>query len=99
MAHGKVDFLISAASRSKRPLSMPSTVKFSSLGGLLVPYEIKTKEEFKKLLAAATELRVVTKDESSKIKLRTSKGLYTFKTKADDVETLTKGLKIPIVEH
>ncbi len=63
-----------------------------------MPLEIKTKEEFLKLAAAATEVRISRKGESAKLKLRTGKILYTFKTSEEDVEALTKGLKVEVIE-
>ena len=58
-----------------------------------------TKEEFQKLLPAATEIRVVRNGDSTKIKLRTADQLYTYKTKEGEVEALTKGTKTPLVEY
>jgi len=63
-----------------------------------VPREIKTKEDFQKLLPAATEVRVLRGEESAKVKLRTPEQLYTYKTSASEVDSLVKGLKIPVVE-
>lgn len=67
-------------------------------GRLSVPKEIRTKEEFQKLLPEATEVRVLRGEQSAKLKLRTPKSLYTFKTAPEDVDVLLKGLKTPIVE-
>ncbi|HUI86417.1 MAG TPA: hypothetical protein VLY21_04600 [Nitrososphaerales archaeon] len=63
-----------------------------------MPREIKTKEDFQKLLPAATEVRVLRGEESAKVKLRTPEQLYTYKTSASEVDSLVKGLKIPVVE-
>jgi hypothetical protein len=63
-----------------------------------MPREIKSKEEFQKLLPAAIEIRVSRNGETAKIKLRTEDMLYTFKTTDADVAALTKGIKTPIVE-
>jgi hypothetical protein len=63
-----------------------------------MPREIRSKEEFQKLLPSATEIRVVKDGESAKVKLRTRDRLYTFVTKEAEVESLTKGTKVPIVE-
>jgi hypothetical protein len=63
-----------------------------------MPREIRSKEEFQKLLPSATEIRVVKDGESAKVKLRTRDRLYTFVTKEADVESLTKGTKVPVVE-
>ena len=63
-----------------------------------MPREIRSKEEFQKLLPSATEVRVVKDGESAKVKLRTRDQLYTFVTKEAEVESLTKGTKVPIVE-
>jgi hypothetical protein len=63
-----------------------------------MPREVKTKEEFQKLLPSATEVRVVRSDDSAKIKLRTEGWLYTFRTTGAEADALVKGLKIPVVE-
>jgi hypothetical protein len=63
-----------------------------------MPREVKTKEEFQKLLPSATEVRVVRSDDSAKIKLRTEGRLYTFRTTGAEADALVKGLKIPVVE-
>jgi hypothetical protein len=63
-----------------------------------MPIQINSSEDFQKLLATATEVRVVKRAGSAKVKLRTKGALYTFVTTEDEVETLTKGTKIPIVE-
>ena len=65
-----------------------------------MPKEIRSKEEFQKLLPSATEIRVVKggEGERAKIKLRTKNQLYTFITAESDVEGLTKGTKTPVVE-
>ncbi|MGA2664657.1 MAG: hypothetical protein ABSF83_06920 [Nitrososphaerales archaeon] len=64
-----------------------------------MPREIKTKEEFQKLLPSATEIRVVRNGDSTKIKLRTANRLYTYKTAEGEVAALTKGTKTPVVEY
>ncbi len=66
-----------------------------------MPKEIKSKEEFQKLLPSATEIRVVKggEGEAAKIKLRTKNQLYTFVTTESEIETFTKGTKTPIVEY
>jgi hypothetical protein len=63
-----------------------------------MPSQIRSKEEFQKLLKSATEIRVVKSGDSSKVKLRTKTQLYTFVTTESEVESLTKGVKVPIVE-
>ena len=65
---------------------------------VLVPSEVTSKDEFKKLLKDAEEVRVVRKDETAKVKVRTSKGLYTYKTTGEEADALVKGLKAAIVE-
>lgn len=66
-----------------------------------MPREIKSKEEFQKLLPSATEIRVVKGEEggAAKIKLRTKDRLYTFVTTDTEIETFTKGTKTPVVEY
>ncbi len=63
-----------------------------------MPREILSKEEFQRLLPSATEIRVVRKGDSTKVKLRTASHLYTYKTTEDEVDALTKGSKTPVVE-
>lgn len=63
-----------------------------------MPKEIRSREEFEKLLPSATEIRVVRKGDSSKIKLRTKETLYTFQTDESEIESITKGTKTPVVE-
>jgi len=64
-----------------------------------VPKELKSKEEFEKLLNSATEVRVSRDGEAAKIKLRTKEALYTFKTTGAEADSLVKGLKTPLVEY
>jgi len=64
-----------------------------------VPKELKSKEEFEKLLKSATEVRVSRDGEEAKIKLRTKEALYTFKTTGAEADSLVKGLKTPLVEY
>ena len=63
-----------------------------------MPSELTSKDQFKKLLPQAVEVRVVRKDDSAKVKLRTKEALYTFKTTAEDADALVKGIKVPVVE-
>jgi len=63
-----------------------------------VPKEIANKEDFMRLLAQATEVRIVRAGESAKVKLRTRDILYTFKTTSEDADSLTKGAKVPVQE-
>jgi hypothetical protein len=63
-----------------------------------MPKEIRSKEEFQKLLPSATEIRVVKSGEDAKVKIRTKNQLYTYKTTEAEVESLTKGTKTPVVE-
>jgi len=64
-----------------------------------MPRELKSKDEFQKLLETATEVRVSRKGDDAKIKLRTRDALYTFKTTSAEADSLTKGLKTPLVEY
>ena len=64
-----------------------------------MPKELKSKEEFEKLLKSATEVRVSRDGEEAKIKLRTREALYTFKTTGAEADSLVKGLKTPLVEY
>jgi hypothetical protein len=63
-----------------------------------MPRELKSKDEFQKLLDSATEIRISRKGDDAKIKLRTKEALYTFKTTGAEADSLTKGLKTPVVE-
>jgi hypothetical protein len=64
-----------------------------------MPLEIRSKEEADKLIEVATEVRVVKgKGDSVKLKMRTPKALYTFKTTEAIASGMTKGLKTPIID-
>ena len=63
-----------------------------------MPKELRSKEEFQKLLDSATEVRVARNGDQAKVKLRTKMGLFTFKTTAEDADALVKGIKTPVVE-
>jgi len=63
-----------------------------------VPKELKSKDDFQKLLDSATEVRIARRGDDAKIKLRTKDALYTFKTTGAEADTLIKGLKTPVVE-
>lgn len=64
-----------------------------------MPIELKSKTELAKLLDEATEVRVVRSGDDAKVKLRTEKALYTFKTTGADADSIVKGLKIPVTEY
>ncbi len=63
-----------------------------------MPKEIKSKEQFEKLLESATEVRVSRKGDGAKVKLRTKEALYTFRTTAEDADSMVKGAKVPVTE-
>jgi len=63
-----------------------------------VPHELKSKEDFEKLLESALEVRVSRQGENAKVKLKTDKGLFTFKTTSDEADLLIKGTKVPVTE-
>ena len=63
-----------------------------------MPRELRTKEEFEKLLGSASEISVSRHADGAKIKLRTKEGLYTFKTTSEEADSLVKGTKTPVVE-
>ncbi|HXW95209.1 MAG TPA: hypothetical protein VEJ19_05845 [Nitrososphaerales archaeon] len=63
-----------------------------------MPRELKSKDELLKLLGSATEVRVSRYGDKAKVKLRLKDGLYTFKTTSVEADSLTKGLKTPVVE-
>jgi len=63
-----------------------------------MPKEIKSKEEFLKLLPLAIECRVKQNKDHVKIKLRTKRILYTYKTtNQDEVKEILDQVKCPIV--
>ena len=65
-----------------------------------MPKELKSSEQFQKLMPSAVELRVVRQKESVKLKLRTPNYLYTFKTSEDEAEDLIKNAKeIEVIEY
>ena len=63
-----------------------------------MPSEVTSKDDFKELLKEAQEIRIVRKDDSAKVKIRTKKGLYTFKTTGTEADSIVKGVKTAIVE-
>ncbi len=63
-----------------------------------MPSEIKTKEEFAKVLEGATLVRVVKEGKNAKVKARTKNLLYTYKTNLEEADALTKGLKVTVEE-
>ncbi len=63
-----------------------------------MPKEITSKEQFEKLLESATEVRVSRSGDEAKVKLRTKEALYTFKTTAEDADSMVKGTKVPVTE-
>jgi Ribosomal L38e protein family len=64
-----------------------------------MPKELKSKDEFQKLLESATEVRVSHHGDDAKVKLRTKDTLYTFKTTSEEADSLVRGLKTPLVEY
>jgi hypothetical protein len=64
-----------------------------------MPREITTKEELQKLIPSASEVRLVKRGDSAKIKLRTEGVLYTFKTTAAEADALAKANKLQAVEY
>ncbi len=63
-----------------------------------MPREVRSKEEFEKLLDQATEVRVSRHGEEAKVKVRTDEALFTFKTTSAEADALIKGTKAPVVE-
>jgi hypothetical protein len=41
---------------------------------------------------------VVRNEETAKVKIRTKRGLYTFKTTGEEADLLLKGIKVPVVK-
>jgi hypothetical protein len=50
------------------------------------------------LLPGALEVRVVKRENSAKVKVKTKDGLFTFKSKPEEVDQMVKGLKVDVVE-
>ena len=63
-----------------------------------MPHELTSKDQFNKLLKDAVEVRVVRDEETAKVKIRTKRGLYTFKTTGEEADVLLKGVKVPVVK-
>jgi hypothetical protein len=77
-----------------------------------MPRELASKEEVEKLLPEAQEIRLVRGkkkkvkndkdevegDQQVKMKLRTERTLYTFKTTEAEAQAIIKGQKIDVVE-
>jgi hypothetical protein len=58
-----------------------------------MPKELKSSEQFEKMIPKAVELRVVREKDYVKLKLRTPDVLYTFKTNEDQAEGIIKNAK------
>ena len=63
-----------------------------------MPKEVKNRDEIKKLLEGASEVRVVKDGDAAKVKVRRSEALYTFKTTSEEADSLLKGNKAPVSE-
>jgi hypothetical protein len=63
-----------------------------------MPKELKSRDEFAKLLDSTEEVRVIRSGDEAKVKLRTKSGLVTFKTTSADADVLLKGTKASVVE-
>ena len=63
-----------------------------------MPKELKSKDEFQKMLETATEVRVSRRGDDAKIKLRMKDALYTFKTTSKEADSIIKGTKVPVAE-
>jgi hypothetical protein len=63
-----------------------------------MPKEIKDKEQFSKLIESASEVRVSRRGDKAKVKLRTTKALYTIVTTTEEADSLLKGVKSPVIE-
>lgn len=62
-----------------------------------MPKELKTEKEFRSVINRSIECRVLKQKNYVKIKLRTKKILYTYKTSEDKLKNLTKDIKIPVI--
>ena len=63
-----------------------------------MPREVKSREEFLKIAEYARECRVKRLRDVVKLKLRTRRYLYTYKTTPEEAEDLLKHVKCEIVE-
>ena len=63
-----------------------------------MPREIRSEDEFMAILDKSSECRVVRRESSVKLKLRTEKLLYVFKTSNENAEKLLSNIKINVVE-
>jgi len=63
-----------------------------------LPKEITSVDDFKKLAGKASLCKVVKRGDKVKLKLRTNKWLYIYKTNEQEAEELLKGLKIEAVD-
>ncbi|MDO8056954.1 MAG: hypothetical protein Q6361_08845 [Candidatus Hermodarchaeota archaeon] len=63
-----------------------------------MPREILSEEEFFQILDQAEECRVKRLPDEVKLKLRTPRYLYTFKTDPSTAERLLAGMKIPVID-
>lgn len=63
-----------------------------------MPRKIVDADEFRRLADSANLCRVVKRGDRVKLKLRTTKTLYTYITDETEAEELLKGLKIESVE-
>jgi hypothetical protein len=77
----------------------PESVDKGQENGGSVPKELKSRDEFKKLLESASEIRVLRRGDEAKIKLRAKDALYTFRTSTADADSMIKGTKTPVVEY
>ncbi len=64
-----------------------------------MPRELKSKEEFTAAAEKAKEIRIVKDGDSAKVKLRTDKGLLTFKTTAEDADAIEKDTDLDVVQY
>jgi len=65
---------------------------------LLMPKEIKDQKEFLEIAPIAIECRVKRTGDVVKLKLRTRRALYTFKTDPKTAEQLLKAIECPVRE-
>lgn len=63
-----------------------------------MPGQIRSVEEFRKLVPSATECRVVRRGEQVKLKLRTPKALFVYVTNEKEADAMLKDVKVSIVE-
>jgi len=64
-----------------------------------MPRQLKSADEFKKLIPRASLVKVLRIDDKVKLKLRTKKTLYTYVASKDEADSLIKDSKLEVEEY